>query len=98
MACDSLICLFYIFQLFQSSSLSLYYFNEQLPELQRQSQNLAQVHTIVELVVVSGLALITSGLCNPCLNCSGDRGATSSAVLERNILDIIQFDVMMFQL
>ena len=46
---------------------------------------------IVEMLVVCGLSLIQSGICNNCLNWTGDRGASGNQILLRNLLDLDYF-------
>ena len=50
------------------------------------------------MLVVCGLSLAQSGLLNPCLNCTGDRFATGSQVLDRNVLNFDYFDQLVLQL
>ena len=43
------------------------------------------------MIVVCGLSLIQSGLCNNCVNRTGDPGATGNQVLLRNLLNMDYF-------
>ena len=52
------------------------------------SEKLHKVYIIVEMIVISGLSLIQSGLSNKCINRTGNPGATGNQVLVRNLLNM----------
>ena len=52
------------------------------------SEKLNKVYIIVEMIVISGLSLIQSGLFNKCINRTGNPGATGNQVLVRNLLNM----------
>ena len=93
-----LICLYYLFQVVESSALSLFFFTDQLDQIQQRSYEMQHVQTIVEIVSICGLATTHAGLFNRLLNCTGDRNATGTYILEQSFLNTEEFENVLVHL